>query len=146
MYEEIGEVVDTWLSTSSPTTSTSFAGSRTNGRLAPHLAQGDWSERKRMTDTNRPADVGFHAGELAVQARAGVAHQAGRLSGMLAPVALDEGIAEFLADRTFLVITGRDGLGQVWTSPLVGPPGFLQVLSDTKLAVRATIPKSDPLS
>jgi len=99
-----------------------------------------------MTDTNRPADVGFHPGELTVQARAGVAHQADRLSGMLEPVALEGGIAEFLADRTLLVVTGRDAAGQLWTSPLVGPPGFLRVLSDTRLAVRATFPKSDPLS
>ena len=98
-----------------------------------------------MTSTPEFADVGFHAGELAVQLAAGVARDAARLSRMLEPVALTGGIARFLRDRTFLVISGRDASGRLWTSPLVGPPGFLEVLSDTALAVQAMIPADDPL-
>ncbi|TXN31120.1 pyridoxamine 5'-phosphate oxidase family protein [Lacisediminihabitans profunda] len=91
------------------------------------------------------ADAGFHAGELAVQRTAGVARDAARLSSMLEPVALTGGIAGFLSARTFLVVTGRDAGGRLWTSPLVGPPGFLEVLSDTAVAVQAAIPAGDPL-
>jgi predicted pyridoxine 5'-phosphate oxidase superfamily flavin-nucleotide-binding protein len=80
-----------------------------------------------MAATHQLADAGFHAGELAVQHRAGVAREASRLSGMLEPVRLTGVIAGFLADRTFLVVTGRDVNGLLWTSPLVGPPGFLTV-------------------
>src|SRR5262249_8281092 len=55
------------------------------------------------------------------------------------------GIAGFLAERTILVITGRDVAGRLWTSPLAGPPGFLQAQSETELAVHAAIPVGDPL-
>jgi predicted pyridoxine 5'-phosphate oxidase superfamily flavin-nucleotide-binding protein len=98
-----------------------------------------------MAATHQLADAGFHAGELAVQRRAGVGHEAARLSSMLEPVELSGGIARFLADRTFLVITGRDTAGRLWTSALVGSPGFLQARSATELAVHAAIPVGDPL-
>ncbi|MBC7596306.1 MAG: pyridoxamine 5'-phosphate oxidase family protein [Kineosporiaceae bacterium] len=99
----------------------------------------------KMTGAQQFADVGFHAGELAVQRAAGVAGDATRLSRMLEPIALTGGMAGFLGDRTFLVISGRDASGRLWTSPLVGPPGFLEVLSDTAIAVRAMLPAGDPL-
>lgn len=98
-----------------------------------------------MMGTQQLADVGFHAGELAVQRKAGVEHIAARLSQMLEPVTLTGGIAGFLSDRTFLVFSGRDAAGRLWASPLVGPPGFLEVQSDTTLAVHAVIPAGDPL-
>lgn len=98
-----------------------------------------------MTSTLEIADAGFHAGELAVQRAAGVAQDAARLSRMLEPIALTGGIAGFLSDRTFLVISGRDAGGRLWTSPLAGPPGFLEVVSDTALSVRAMVPAGDPL-
>ena len=78
-----------------------------------------------MAETQRLADVGFHAGELAVQHRAGVEAQAARLVRMLEPVELDGGIARFLADRTFAALTGRDGGGQLWVTPLTGSPASL---------------------
>jgi len=95
--------------------------------------------------TGTAADAGFHAGERAVQRRAGVRPEAGRLSRMLEAAELSGGIAGFLAGRTFLVITGRDRSGLLWTSPLLGPPGFLDVRSAVELAVHAAIPASDPL-
>src|SRR5215469_4579061 len=98
-----------------------------------------------MARTHQPADAGFHAGELAVQRKAGVRQEAARLSRMLEPAGLSGGISGFLAERTFLVITGRDAAGRLWTSPLVGPPGFLQAQSETELAVHAAIPVGDPL-
>ena len=94
---------------------------------------------------HQAADVGFHAGELSVQRRAGVAEDAARLSRMLEPVELSGGIVGFLAERTFLVITGRDATGRLWTSPLVGPSGFLHVQSSTQLAIHAALPAGDPL-
>jgi predicted pyridoxine 5'-phosphate oxidase superfamily flavin-nucleotide-binding protein len=90
-------------------------------------------------------DTGFHSGELAVQRQAGVRHEAARLSRMLEPVELSGGIKRFLADRSFLVVTGRDGDGRLWTSPLFGRPGFLDVWSVTELAVHAGFPAGDPL-
>jgi hypothetical protein len=98
-----------------------------------------------MTERHQLADAGFHAGELAIQQRAGVRPEAERLSRMLEAADLSGGIAGFLAERTFLVITGRARSGLLWTSPLLGPPGFLEVRSAAELAVHATIPAGDPL-
>ena len=91
------------------------------------------------------ADAGFHAGELAVQRRAGTRQEAARLSPMLEPAELRGGIVAFLADRTFAVITARDAGGRLWTSPLSGPPGFLEAVSPATLAIHATLPAGDPL-
>jgi hypothetical protein len=91
------------------------------------------------------ADAGFHAGELAVQRRAGTRAEADRLSPMLEPAELRGGIVAFLADRTFAVITARDAGGRLWTSPLSGPPGFLEAVSLSTLAIHARLPAGDPL-
>ena len=96
-------------------------------------------------DQQLPA-AGFHDGELAVQRRAGVMNEAARLSGMLAPGELRGGMARFLADRTFAVLTGRDRHGRLWTSALVGPPGFLEPTGATTLLVRTAPGAGDPLS
>jgi predicted pyridoxine 5'-phosphate oxidase superfamily flavin-nucleotide-binding protein len=91
------------------------------------------------------ADSGFHAGELAVQRRAGVRDEAARLAPMLERARLSGGMAGFLGSRTFAVITGRDQAGRLWTSALTGPPGFLQAVSPEVLAVHAGFAGADPL-
>jgi uncharacterized protein len=88
---------------------------------------------------------GFHAGELAVQRRAGVEAEAARLAPMLDRAELRGGLAAFLADRTFAVLAARDPAGRLWASPLTGPAGFLAVTSPTTLQVTAAIPATDPL-
>jgi Pyridoxamine 5'-phosphate oxidase len=93
----------------------------------------------------RPADVGFHAGELAVQRKAGTLDEAARLSPMLDPAELRGGIAAFLADRTFAAITARDTAGRLWTSPLTGPRGFLEAAGPTTLVIHAQLRAGDPL-
>ncbi|MFK0292784.1 pyridoxamine 5'-phosphate oxidase family protein [Streptomyces sp. NPDC090442] len=98
-----------------------------------------------MTNPVRNAPAGFHEGELAVQRRAGVARDAARLTGMLAPARLHGGVSRFLAERSFAAVTARDGDGALWISPLAGPPGFLQVASPTALDVRALPAVGDPL-
>jgi predicted pyridoxine 5'-phosphate oxidase superfamily flavin-nucleotide-binding protein len=98
-----------------------------------------------MTDPARNTTTGFHEGELAVQHQAGVAWGAARLSGMLAPAQLGGGVERFLADRTFAAITARDAHGELWISPLTGPPGFLHVASPAALDVRALPAEGDPL-
>jgi predicted pyridoxine 5'-phosphate oxidase superfamily flavin-nucleotide-binding protein len=88
--------------------------------------------------------AGFHDGELAVQQRAGVEFDAARLEGMLAPARLDGGAAKFLAQREFAVLTARDDEGLLWTSPLLGPAGFLDA-HGTALDVHAAPLPGDPL-
>lgn len=87
----------------------------------------------------------FHAGELEVQRRAGVAHDAARLEGMLAAPHLDGGAANFLARREFAVLTARGADGRLWTSPLLGPAGFLAA-HGSSLDVHAALPAADPLA
>jgi uncharacterized protein len=64
----------------------------------------------------------YHAGEPAVQERAGIRVDAERLAGMLAPAKLRGGIVAFLADRTFAAIAARDAAVSLWSSPLIGNP------------------------
>ena len=87
----------------------------------------------------------FHPGELEVQRRAGVAREAARLEGMLAAPRLDGGAANFLARREFAVVTAHDADGRLWTSPLLGPAGFLEAHGST-LDVHAAVPDTDPLA
>ena len=99
-----------------------------------------------MSDSTPAASSsGYHDGELAVQQRAGVRAEARRLSRMLDAAELTRGIAEFLAQRTLAVVTGRDGHGQLWTSPLAGPSGFLQVVDPGTLRIHAAPGVGDPL-
>jgi predicted pyridoxine 5'-phosphate oxidase superfamily flavin-nucleotide-binding protein len=103
------------------------------------------TKRTPSAEPSRLADIGFHAGELAVQQRAGTAEEAARLSPMLDQAQLRGGIVAFLADRTFAAITARDADGRLWTSPLPGPPGFLEAVSPTALAIHARLPEGDAL-
>ena len=93
----------------------------------------------------RAAAVGFHSGELAVQQYAGVRAQAARLARMVGPAELRAGIAAFLADATFAATTARDRNGRLWTSPLLGPPGFLRAIGPGTLRIGTPLPSADPL-
>ncbi|OBH50257.1 pyridoxamine 5'-phosphate oxidase family protein [Mycobacterium sp. E2479] len=88
--------------------------------------------------------LGFHEGELAVQRRAGVAAEAGRLENMLGSSGLSHGAARFLASQRFAALTGRDHNGVLWVSPLAAPAGFLRGQEDV-LRVSAAPRLGDPL-
>jgi predicted pyridoxine 5'-phosphate oxidase superfamily flavin-nucleotide-binding protein len=89
--------------------------------------------------------TGFHDGELAVQRRAGVTLQAARLTGMLAAPSLTGGARLFLAGRDLAAFTSRDATGALWTVPLSGPAGFLDVVDDATLDVLALPAAEGPL-
>jgi predicted pyridoxine 5'-phosphate oxidase superfamily flavin-nucleotide-binding protein len=88
---------------------------------------------------------GFHAGERAVQQRAGAAAEADRHAGMLAEPDLRSGLGMFLTERTFAGITARDSGRRLWISPLTGSPGFLRPTGATTLDIRAVPAPGDPL-
>ncbi|MFJ5305225.1 pyridoxamine 5'-phosphate oxidase family protein [Streptomyces sp. NPDC088350] len=88
--------------------------------------------------------IGFHEGELRIQRRAGVEHEAARLEGMLRPPRLTGGAAAFLAQRDLAVLTARDRAGRLWTSPLLGAPGFLEG-RENALRVHSSPTEGDPL-
>jgi len=89
--------------------------------------------------------TGYHAGELAVQQRLGVRIEADRLSPMLDRPELTGGVGRFLAQRTLAVVTARDEAGTLWTSPLTGAPGFLEVLDASTLRILGAPGAGDPL-
>ncbi|MFC5729280.1 MULTISPECIES: pyridoxamine 5'-phosphate oxidase family protein [Nocardioides] len=87
----------------------------------------------------------FHEGEIAVQHRSGVRAEARHLARMLEPPELTGGVVGYLAEQAFLVLTARDNGGVLWTSPLVGPKGFLEVTAPSHLRIAATPSPRDPL-
>ncbi len=66
----------------------------------------------------------FHHGELAVQQRAGVAAMASRVGNGIHPV-LPPAAADFLAQRSWVVLATTDARGRPWASVVSGPPGFV---------------------
>jgi len=84
-----------------------------------------------------------HPGELSVQARAGVrreAHGSATVGGVVPAVA-----EEFLLEQRMIVIAAeRDGA--LWTTALVGEPGFIELLDESTLNIGADLPAEDPLS
>lgn len=98
-----------------------------------------------MTIASESAAEGFHSGELAVQRQAGVAAEAARLAPMVGRGQLRGGMAASLSEMTFAALAARDTTGRLWTSPLHGPPGFLQAASPTTLQIHASLPGADAL-
>ncbi|WP_233209293.1 pyridoxamine 5'-phosphate oxidase family protein [Mycobacterium sp. ENV421] len=99
-----------------------------------------------MTHEERPAAVGFHSGELAVQKRAGVGERAAHLAPMASRGRLGAGIAAFLASSRLAVLTARDTEGRLWISPVSGEPGFLSAATPTRLHIDSELPDADPLA
>jgi hypothetical protein len=64
-----------------------------------------------MIDKRRPAAVGFHSGEPALEHHAGVQAQAARPAPMVGPAELCTGMAAFIAQATFAALTGRATAG-----------------------------------
>ena len=86
----------------------------------------------------------FHAGELAVQARAGVgdmSHVARFVRGHLP----DQHRA-FHEALPFLVLAARDGEGRVWATILEGADGFVSVPDPARMKIAARPGPDDPLA
>jgi hypothetical protein len=116
-----------------------------NGCIALHPLEIEEIAMIGIASVDQAAAGGFHEGELTVQRRAGVAAQAARLEGMLAPGRLRDGSGRFLTERTIAVMTARDRAGRLWTSAVTGPAGFLAPASESTLEVHALPPPGDPL-
>ncbi len=87
----------------------------------------------------------FHAGELAVQERAGVregaARVGGSIHGAIAPVP-----KAFLEQRRFVVLATADLEGRPWASILTGPPGFAVAPDPRQVRIAAAPLPGDPLA
>jgi len=87
----------------------------------------------------------FHAGELAVQERAGVAAAALRVGGII-DAELHPRAAPFLAAQRLAVLGAADADGRMWASALAGAPGFLRALDPHTLHAAAPLAIGDPLA
>ncbi len=87
----------------------------------------------------------YHAGELEVQARAGVREMAARVSNSIRPT-IPAAAHEFLLDQPILVVGSVGPGGRVWASLLAGEPGFARVLDERTVRIEALPASGDPLN
>ncbi len=86
----------------------------------------------------------FHAGERAVQRRAGVDADARHLGrGITANI--PDGAAAFLRAQRIAALAGIDSAGRVWASLVTGDRGFITAPDMRTLWLAATLPLGDPL-
>ena len=86
----------------------------------------------------------FHAGERAVQARAGVRAAAARV-GEIIGLVVPPHAREFLTRQQLALVATTDSQGRVWASLLTGDPGMLRLLDPQTLHIAATPVAPDPL-
>lgn len=87
----------------------------------------------------------FHPGELEVQDRAGVRHQAARIgTGIHAEIS--PAVADFLRARRFAVAAGIAPSGELWAAVLTGDAAFLETIDEHRLRVGALPVAGDPFA
>lgn len=87
----------------------------------------------------------WHAGELAAQKRAGVEDIAVRAAPFLRDY-MPQQHRDFYASLPFVVISGKNEKGSLWTTVLEGDDGFIQSPDERTLTFAATPDDSDPLA
>lgn len=87
----------------------------------------------------------FHAGEQALQARAGVQAQLAQIGPRVMRDHMPDQHREFFGLLPFVVVGSVDAQGQPWASVLAGAPGFMHSPDPRHLHVRAQALPHDPL-
>ena len=87
------------------------------------------------------SDTGFHAGERAVQAQAGVRVMADRV-GPSVHAEMPQAAQDFLSRQPMVVLGYTDAQGRLWASVLSGVPGFARALNG-RWAELHTLPRAD---
>jgi predicted pyridoxine 5'-phosphate oxidase superfamily flavin-nucleotide-binding protein len=88
----------------------------------------------------------FHAGELAVQQRAGTRALVDSFAPQMVRDAMPLQHQQFFAQLPTLFVGSLDALRRPWASVLVGTPGFIDALDARHLRIRAPRDAVDPLS
>ena len=88
----------------------------------------------------------FHAGELAVQQRAGVTEAAGAAGRRGIRRFMPDQHRTFFAQLPFFVLGGVDALGQSWATLRVGLPGFVTTPDARTLRIDGDALPGDPLA
>src|SRR5712691_3771897 len=87
----------------------------------------------------------YHAGELEIQARAGVLTEGARI-GKSIRATIPAAAQVFLREQPMIIAATVDVEGRVWVSLLTGKPGFLEALDEQTVEIRAAPHPSDALS
>jgi predicted pyridoxine 5'-phosphate oxidase superfamily flavin-nucleotide-binding protein len=88
--------------------------------------------------------LSYHAGELAVQTRAGVGAE-GLAAGDMYRPSMPTGVQRFLAVQQLAILSTQDADGRLWASMRSGLPGFLRALDPTKVEIGGYSHPEDPL-
>ena len=88
----------------------------------------------------------FHAGERAVQQRAGVAERMAEIGPRVIRDYMPDQHRDFFAQLPFVVLGSVDAQGQPWASVLAQPPGFIRSPDATLLRLQALPDVADPLA
>lgn len=86
----------------------------------------------------------YHAGEIAVQARAGVQEMAQRIGKGIKP-SLPPVAQAFLSAQPMVLVGSSDRHGRMWASLLAGRPGFMAAIDERAIRVTAMPIPGDPL-
>jgi predicted pyridoxine 5'-phosphate oxidase superfamily flavin-nucleotide-binding protein len=87
----------------------------------------------------------FHAGERALQARAGVDQRMAQIGPRVIRDFMPEQHRAFFGQLPFVIAGTVDAQGQPWASVLAGPPGFLRSPHPQRLDIKARPLPGDPL-
>ena len=86
----------------------------------------------------------YHAGELAVQARAGVQEMAAQSERVIKRTT-NRVAQEFLHQQPMAFVASVDAEGRVWASVVDGPPGFMLAIDEETIHIGVAPMESDPL-
>ncbi|KQW51428.1 MULTISPECIES: pyridoxamine 5'-phosphate oxidase family protein [unclassified Roseateles] len=86
----------------------------------------------------------FHAGEVAVQARLGVAERMAEIGPRVVRDHMPEQHQRFYEQLPFMLAGSVDPAGRPWATLLVGPPGFVQAPDASHLTFAAMPIPGDP--
>ena len=87
----------------------------------------------------------FHAGERALQARAGMRERLAQVGPRVVREAMPDQHRAFFRQLPFVVIGSVDAAGQPWASLLAGPPGFIDSPDPRRLTLKARADAVSPL-
>ena len=88
----------------------------------------------------------FHAGERAVQQRAGVDQRMAEIGPRVIRDYMPDQHRDFFAELPFVVLGSVDVQGQPWASVLAQPPGFIRSPDASRLRIQGLPAASDPLA
>jgi len=88
----------------------------------------------------------FHLGEQVVQARVGVRDKVEPFGRIGIRTFMPEQHRELFEQLPLFFVSAQDRAGRPWASCLVGDPGFVQAVSDTRLRISAQPGFGDPLA